>query len=364
LILDPIIAGFNEVESGKDSQQLNVLFLTNDPSHYRHALIMANNSTFNCFIMTRINSRFIVESDFGKAKVIFDYKDCVAVLSAMDRLIVPVFNVAPTYKSEIKKIIALAIRCHIPVVNIPHGLFEPRNSMVDSSSLITSTSQIFGLGACARSFADCSLSWYEGEGAIGYPHTMVDRQHQTRILPRYTLITTNSNWYLYHFADRRRLFESLFSFIEQHDERTFIWAMHPAEQSVRNFYARFAKMRRPRNLFVYGMNEDIYFHGLDTTEDLIFHCEAGISTTTTCLLDFELYNKPVHVFDCEGTKKLTDSFKEVSLFREPEDLEQEAKPVITGRLKPYRPDLFDKHVKEASVTLGQERAYLLEASAV
>jgi len=236
--------------------------------------------------------------------------------------------------------------------------------MVDNSLLIASAMQGFGLGSVAHSFVDCSLSWHEGEEAIGYPHTLVDRAGQKRILPRYTLITTNSNWYLYHFADKRRLFEALFSYIEQHDDRMFIWAMHPAEKSISNSYARIAEIRRPRNLFVYGMDEDIYFHGVETTEDLIFHCEAGISTTTTCLLDFELYKKPVHVFDCEGTKNLTDSFVEVSLFRDRQDLEKAAKPIITGRLKPYRPDLFDKHVKQAQVTQSQERAYLLEASAV
>jgi len=337
-MLEPIIAELNGFQSHKGSGQLNVLFLALNPSHYQHALIMSNNSAFNVFIMPKLANLHIVESDLGKAKIILDHKECVGILSAMDRLVVPFFNIAPGYPPDIKKIIALAIRCHIPIVNVPHGLFEPRNTMVDSSPLVISTSQVFGLGVVACSFADCSLSWHEGEEAIGYPHTLVDRSGQKRVLPRYTLITTNSNWYLYHFADKRRLFEALFSYIERHDDRMFIWAMHPAEQSNRNFYARFAKMRRPRNLFVYGMNEDVYFHGVDTTEDLIFHCEAGISTTTTCLLDFELYKKPVHVFDCKGTKNLTDSFVEVSLFHEAQDLEKEAKPVITGRLKPYRPD--------------------------
>jgi len=36
---------------------------------------------------------------------------------------------------------------------------------------------------------------------------------------------------------------------------------------------------------------------------------------------------------------------------------------MRNEMKPYRLDLSDKHMEQAQVTQGQERAYLLEASA-
>jgi len=357
-MFEPIIAGFEN-----NHQKLNVLFVAINPSTYQHALIMAQNSAFNCFILTEIAEKYILNSQIGDAKIIRDYKECIAILHDMDRLIIPFFHIAPGYPNTVKKIIALAIRNHIPIISVPHGLFEPRRNIADTSPLISASSQIFGQGDRLRSVADCSLSWYEGDNAIGYPLTMVKRGQRTRILPSYTLITTNTNWYLYHFKDERRLFEALFSFIERHSERLFIWAMHPAESSPDNPYAQFAKKRCPQNLLIYGFDDDIYFHDIDMTEDLIFHCETAIATTTTCLLDFELYNKPVHIFECDGTKALTDSLKQASFFQTAVDLEKPAKPIVTGYLKKYRPDLFDKYVREATVTLGIGRAFLFEASA-
>ena len=94
---------------------------------------------------------------------------------------------------------------------------------------------------------------------------------------------------------------------------------------------------------MYGPQNQLKFHGLECTEDLIALCQKGITTVSTCLVDYELHNKDVVVLSSHSTQNLIDSLTNVSSINLPDQLRDSiafAKPE-TGYLFPYNVKVFD-----------------------
>ena len=324
-----------------------VLYLPYGVGQRNLMIEMAKASSFRSFMLLEIPDIERVSSLNQEITFILNSRDALASLEMFSRVVTATSFKTRLLPEGIANIIERSRTLGIPIVDVPHGLFQPARNMTDNSVVIDHASGIHGMGDIIPSFADTSVSWF-GEDGVGYPRFQPWKtKNSSLVLPSYTVVTTNTNWYIYSTEDRRRLFHSLFSYMEKNSDRLFIWAMHPSENTDGQ-YAQIVSNRRPVNCLIYGLLDDILFDGLATTEDLIAHAESGITTLSTCILDYEIHKVPLHVFDCRGSKKLVDSMESVSTFSNEHDLENAPIKPITGYLEPYNPRAFDEKLLGAA----------------
>jgi len=152
--------------------------------------------------------------------------------------------------------------------------------------------------------------------------------------------------FLYSLADKRKFYKELFEYVKTKPDEILIWCPHPAEMMV-NTFSKSACEFKPNNLLHYGLHEDIYFHGIEGSDDLIFYCSYAISTVTTCLLDYEIHDKRVNVFDCIGVRRLISKFKSISKFSQAEEIKKNAVKIETVFLKKFDVKIFDDLISQS-----------------
>ena len=76
---------------------------------------------------------------------------------------------------------------------------------------------------------------------------------------------------------------------------------------------------------MYGRQNQLNFYGVECTEDPIAFCQKGITTVSTCLVDYELHNKDVVVLSSHSTQNLVNSLKNVSSINLPDQLRDRVK---------------------------------------
>lgn len=323
---------------------MNILYLPCNKSQFAMALIYAERSKHNSYIYAaeyELQSRtYVAEHPDSNARFILTRDSVASLLPAIDRVVIFVGSVSPFISKDINIIVSTCLKVKKPVVEVPHGLFQSGYNLVDNSKLIHTRSHDLGFGGPLPSVSNYKLKWY-GEDGIGYPRTVFRNCIKNFVLPEFTLITTNTNWYLYSLADKRAFFKVLFDYVERKEEKLFIWCPHTAEMSAESFSINVVEFR-PRNMMIYGLEKDIYFNGLEGADDLIPYCSYGISTLSTCLLDYEIYSKRVNVFNCNGVIEILKTIKNKSLFTEANEITPGAQVIETGYLKEFDPTKLDE----------------------
>jgi len=342
--LEAIISTTSKTECREE-----VLYLPGNKSHFQMSLIFAESSSYTSYIFVNghetIAREYINNNPSSKIKFFLTENSVADFLPIITKVIVFFGSVNQIAMSSLKKIVLTCLKTQTPLYEVPHGLFQSGQNLVDNSIFIDTNSYYDGIGQNLPSLTNLKLSW-TGEEGFGYPRTALKHDYPPRVLPVFTLVTSNTNWFLYSLSDKRRFYKELFQYVESHDEEIFIWCPHPAEL-MPNTFSLAAMDFKPNNLLLYGLHNDIYFHGIEGTDDLIPYCEYAISTVTTCLLDYEIHSKRVNVFNCGGVKNLITEFKEVSSFYTAEEISRNAKIIESGMLKDFDPKQFDKLIGQS-----------------
>lgn len=328
-----------------------ILILTYTKPQLDLALIVAEASKHNYIIFNPdIDPIMAMDTErYNMTRMILEYGDLLTIIPLADKIIIFVGEIVQSVPQNFQTALKLALQLRKPVIEVPHGLFQPGFNITDDSQFIVHSSFYYGSNNTLLSLAHKKISWYLPDG-VGFPRTLCKNAYPKRILPKYTLITTNTNWYLYSLQDKIQVLTYIRDHAVAHPNELFIWQPHPAEiisNTSNTMPCKYIFNMRPANVLEYGITKDIYFHGIDSTEDLIAYCSRGISTVSTCIIDFEIHRKPIHVFECEGTKNLSDSFESCSLFSSSADLDIPPKQIRTGYLKDFDVQAFDAAVESA-----------------
>jgi hypothetical protein len=338
-------------EAPKTPSKQTFLYITNNLSQAELALLSIVGSEFNYLIyINNTQKEYNLLTDYqipDNAKITSDFKSVIMLTTIFSAVITTVGHISPVLNAKIISIIKACVAADIPIVEVPHGLYQWGFNFADDSKFVNTASHTLGGGYPVPSFADYQISWFDNSG-VGYPRNRPEKIKPAKdiIVPAYTVITTNTNWYMYNFNDQRVLAQSIFEFAKAHPDRLFIWCHHSAELNgvnlINNMYGA-----KPTNIFRYGHDKDIYFHGLDTTEEVIEYAEAGISTISTCLVDYEIHGIPTAVFANEGLLTVQQSMSQASFFTGPSSLNSiEFRPPVTGHLEPFNVAGFDDNLNE------------------
>lgn len=336
-----IIGDFKEV-SPSDYTEHVVLFFALNHSHYELAKIIASNSKFDSYIYFESHNSADVPESQVNFKLIKNYMSLAGIFVKFTKLVI--FSTHPSIntQSSYLKVLQAAMENNINIYEIPHGLFQSGYNLVDDTKYIDIASYYDGIGDNLPPITKNRAWWYGKEG-IGYPRTTLRNSYPKRPLPVFNLITTNTNWYLYAMKDKREFFKIIIDYAQEKTGELFIWSPHPAEMNLDSF-SFYVKDFMPKNILTYGLDQDIYFHGIQCTNDLIPYCKMGISTASTCLLDYEMHNKGVNLFTCDGVRNLTRKIDTVNIFEKKEDIKSLPTPLKTGFLKDYSPEKFDEFI--------------------
>lgn len=335
----------------KSTQRKTFLYITNNLSQAELALLSVVGSEFDYLVyINNTHKEYNLLTDYAlpeNAKITSDFKSVIMLTTIFSAVITTVGHISPVLTPKIISIMKACVAAEIPIVEVPHGLYQWGFNFSDDSKFVNTASHTLGGGYPVPSFADFQMSWFDNSG-VGYPRHRPEKIKVTNdvVVPKYTVITTNTNWYMYNFNDQRVLAQSIFEFAKAHPGRMFIWCHHSAELNgmnlINNMYGA-----KPTNIFRYGHDKDVYFHGLDTTEEVIEHAEAGISTISTCLVDYEIHGIPTAIFANEGLSTVQESMSEASFFTGPERLRTiEFKKPVTGRLERFDVSHFDENLNE------------------
>lgn len=340
------------------SEQLNLkqskqtlLYVTNNFSQVELALLSALGSKFDYLIYNNSPQKdYNLATDYvlpDNVKITSDAKSVIMLAGIFSAAITTVGHISPVLEKGILTVLKACVVISIPIIEVPHGLYQLGFNLSDDSKFVNTASHTSGAGYPVPSFADHQLSWF-ADASIGYPRNRAQRvkKESPPVVPVFTVITTNTNWYLYSYQDQRVLAQSIFELARANPEKLYIWAPHPAELNTQNLI-HYMLSAKPSNLLRYGHDREIYFHSIDTTEELIKHASEGVSTVSTCLLEYEMYGVPVSIFCSEGLKTVTDSLSEASLFSTPEEL-QASNPAVptTGLLHSFNVEGFDLAISQ------------------
>lgn len=341
---------------GRQSTEEFVLYVACNPSHIEMACAMSECSQYESYIYSEGFDFYDLSLDYHKASFISSLAGVAAVLKRMTRVVTYIGQVNSNIDKEYRKVISAALKLELPIIEVPHGLIQSGYNLDDDSRVVNLSSFYDGLGKSLPSVASLRLSWYGPEG-IGYPRHNTLTNFKSKIIPKFTLITTNTNWYLYSVEDKRHFFNILYRYAEANPQRLFIWSPHPAEY-LPETYSLHVSSLRPANFLIYGLTKDIYFDGIEGSNDLIAYCADGITTVSTCLLEYEIHKKDVLVFANDGLRDVIGSFVSCQTFESFDQLKVASEPVVTGMLKDYDPARFDDYLITAPSSNPADSVYL------
>ncbi|WP_299595805.1 hypothetical protein [uncultured Microbulbifer sp.] len=338
-------------QANRVSPQKFFLYLTNGLSQFELALLSVVGSKYDYLIYTTLDLASIID-DFNVPKnvtVSDDFRSVKALLLNCGGVITTVGHLSPVLPEGFRSLVKAVVAAELPIVEVPHGLYQWGYNLSDDSKVIKLASNTFGAGREVPTYADHQITWF-GNLGVGYPRSSGSsvRKAGDSVVPDYAVITTNTNWYMYGDEHQRSLIQAIFQKARVNSHELFIWCMHPSEVVGKGVFS-YINSFKPSNLFIYGLTEDIYFHGLDTTEDVISRAKYGISTVSTCLIDYERFGIPVHVFHTNNLSEIYETLSGVSFFSNAEQLVASSPSVLsTNQLKTYDVKEFDRLLSKFS----------------
>lgn len=326
-----------------------VLYLPCNKSQFDIALILAERSRYESYIYAEefdlLARNYLSVNENSKVSFLININSVASFLPVINKIIVFIGSVTPFLSHNFNKIFSLCLKVKKDIYEVPHGLFQSGYNLTDDSKIIDTGSNTEGLGGMLPSMASKKLSWFGPDG-FGYPRHLRNMMHKEKILPAFTLITSNTNWYLYAMPDKRAFIKEVFLYAKKHPQEIFIWCPHSAEFSPENF-SYVAMEYRPANILLYGIDKDIYFNDLEGADDLIPYCDYAISTVSTCILDYEIHNKRVNIFSCDGVDDLLKGFISKHCFNKSSQISKDISEIRTGLLEYFDAEKFDKLISQS-----------------
>ena len=343
-------------ELGKITDDEVVLYIATNYSQVEMAFIMSEASKYESYIYCDGFDFYDLSLDYKRASVVSSLKNVSSILKKVTRAVTYIGQVNPNIKKEYRALLSALLKLEVPLIELPHGLVQSGYNLDDDSRVVDLSSYYDGIGKSLPSIASTRLNWY-GEQSVGYPRYSDSKLHKKRVVPAFTVITTNTNWYLYSVEDKRNFFRTVFRYAELNPGKMFIWSPHPAELNDQT-YSHHVMPLRPANVLLYGLLRDVYFNGIEGTNDLIAHCESGISTVSTCLLDYEMGDKPVLVFNPDGVESICEAFESCRTFRNLAEIAAGPAKLVTGMLEKYDPARFDLALIESPKSSYRDAIFL------
>ena len=351
-----LISGYAGFDKPPQSDGLKVCYLTQNVSQFRLACLSCIGSQHNYVIYNPDKDLELyiladaIEFDAKNTKFCFEANTLGTIVGSFDVVIATVGHLSPVMNKEFKTMIDLSIRNKIPIIDVPHGLFQFGHNFWDDSKIINLASCDYGAGGWIESFCSSQINWFrDAKRGPGYPRYNPSLRRIQSCVPDFTLLTTNSNWYLYDKTWQRSFLAFITNYAFNNPDELIVWSPHPAEVPNSPAIKNYIENLLPPNIFVYGRQFQLKFYGLESTEDLIACCQKGITTVSTCLVDYELNNKDIVVLSSESTESLVKSLKDVSVINLPSHLRSPlnfTKPE-TGYLFPYDVGIFDQMIMSA-----------------
>lgn len=338
------------------SQEDLILYIATNSSQVEMACAMSESSQYESCIYSEGFDFYDLSLDYERANFVSSIKNVAAILKRVTHVVTYIGQVNSNIRKEYRSLLSAALKLEIPIIELPHGLIQSGYNLDDDSRFIDLSSYYDGIGKSLPSFASLRLSWY-GENSVGYPRHNALKNFKPKIVPRYTVITTNTNWFLYSVDDKRHFFNMIFRYAERHPKRIFIWSPHPAESNDQTYSSHITPLR-PANVLTYGLTKDIFFDGIEGSNDLIAYCEDGITTLSTCILEYEIHKKEVQVFSTAGVEKILSNFTRCKTFTSLDEMLEPSTPVVTGLLEDYNHEAFDRMVATAPKSDPRDSIYL------
>lgn len=348
---DFLISGKVGFNKPSQSDGLKVCYLTQNLSQFHLACLSCIGSEHNYVVYSpdkELELHVLADKfqyDSSNTQFCFEVNSLRAIVRRFDVAITMVGHFSPAMNKNLKVIIDLFVHYKIPIVDAPHGLFQFGHNFWDDSPIINLASFDYGAGGWVDSFCGFQVNWFkDSQNGPGYPRFNSNIRRKQTCVPNFTLLTTNSNWYLYDKAWQRSFLVFITNYAFENLDELIIWSPHPAEVSNSPVLSYYINNLLPPNLFVYGKQNQLNFYGIECTEDLIACCQKGITTVSTCLVDYELYNKDVVVLSSHSTQNLVNSLKNVSSIVLPNQLRANISfaKIETGYLFPFNVKVFDQ----------------------
>ena len=348
-----LISGQVDFTKPQSSECLKICYLTQNPSQFHLACLSCIGSQNNYIIFNpdqdlelHVLARTF-DFDVTNTRFCFDVNSLENIVSTFDVVITAFGYLSSALTNELKAVIDLSATHQIPIIDIPHDLFQFGHNLWDDSRIINLDSSNYGSGGWIDSFCTSQINWFrDPQNGPGYPRFRKTPIKNKFCVPDFTLLTTNSDWYLYNSLWQLSLLKFITDYAFQNPDELIVWMPNKNEFHDSPAIKKYIDYLLPPNLFVYGSQHHLKFYGIESTEDLIACCQKGITTVSTFLLDFELHNKDVIVLSNQSTKHLVQSFTNVSAITLPSQLNTPinfTKPV-TGYLFPYDVSVFDQMI--------------------
>ena len=257
-----------------------------------------------------------------------------------------------TSHEEALKFMSFFRKISIPVVELQHGLFQIGLHYYKTPLKTEFMSETLP----AISFADYSLTYYPcynnpNQICIGYPPFY---NLKKTIHGEYILILTNLHWSIYSDEERYLFCKTIFEFASRNKDKLFIWRGHHGENLDKRYTKMLVDLSKmfPLVKNIIFTNSDKFFNSdnvinLISLQNLIRTANSVICTVSTILLDCEMYNKEVFLFNAKLQKNLINKIKSCCLFYSCDDLVNQfdkKKKLVTGKLLPYNNDTFKSFV--------------------
>ena len=350
---DFLIRGRVDFEKPEESDGLKICYLTQSLSQFQLACLSCIGSQNNYIVFSPNPDLELhvlagtFEFDASNTRFCFDIDTLKNIIRTFDVVITTFGYSSPALTNELKAVIDLATIYNIPIIDVPHQLFQFGHNLWDDSKIVSLDSFYYGAGDWVDSFCASQINWFREPGhGPGYPRFGPTFTNKKSCVPDFTLLTTNSDWYLYDSIWQISFLDFITKYAFQNRTELIVWVPGVNELDASPAIKNYIDNLLPPNLFVYGSQYQLKFYGLESTEDLIACCKKGISTVSTYLLDFELHNKDVVVLSSQSTTHLVQSFKNLSSITLPSQLNTPtlfSKPQ-TGYLFPYDVSVFDRMI--------------------
>ncbi|MDC3185875.1 hypothetical protein OBA47_01405 [bacterium] len=348
-----LISGQVDFNKPQSSEGLKICYLTQNPSQFNLACLSCIGSRNNYIIFNpdqdlelHVLARTF-DFDVTNTRFCFDLNTLKDIVSTFDVVITAFGYLSPALTNELNAVIDLSATYRIPIIDIPHDLFQFGHNLWDDSRIIHLDSPNYGSGGWVDSFCVSQINWFrDHQNGPGYPKFRSIPKNNELCVPDFTLLTTNTDWYLYDSLSQLSLLQFITNYAFKNPAELIVWMPNEKELDHSPAIKNYIDHLLPPNLFVYGSQHHLKFYGLESTDDLIACCQKGITTVSTYLLDFEIHNKDVIVLFNESTKHLVQSFTNVSAIALPSQLHTPisfTKPV-TGYLFPYDVSIFDQMI--------------------
>ena len=348
---DYFISGYSSFNKPLQLHALKVCYLTQNLSQFHLACMSCIGSRNNYIVFNPDKDLELhvfakkFNFDVDNTRFCFEVNTLRSIINSFDVIITTVGHHSPVMNKDIKALIDLSVREKIPIIDVPHGLFQFGHNFWDDSQIINLASSKYGAGGWVDSFCGSQINWFRNaQDGPGYPRYNSSLKRKQFCVPEFTLLTTNSNWYLYDSEWQRTFLAFLTDYSFKNLDELIIWSPHPAELVNSHPIKNYIDNLLPPNVFVYGGIYPLKFYGVESTEDLIACCKKGITTVSTCLLDYELNDKDVLVLSSDSTDQLVKTMKNVVSINLPSEFKTPlyfSKPE-TGYLFPYNVESFDQ----------------------